>query len=139
MSLRLRAMLARLARPVPDARGFTIVETMVAIAIIGVAFLGIAGVHAVSSRAQSLGQNQGLARFVADQQLEMMRRQPVGSIESTSFSRTVEGVTFDVDQTVANVEMGRKVTVTVSWTDRFGPQQLAFTTIVSEVTNPAEP
>ena len=61
---------SRRMRAREDERGFTIVETMVAIGIMAVAFLGLAGVHAVSSRAQSLGQNQGLARFVADQKLE---------------------------------------------------------------------
>jgi len=133
-----RAQLAGLAGTARDARGFTIVETMVAIAIIGVAFMGLAGVHALSSRAQSLGQNQGLARFVADQELEEMRRMPFDQIDAGSFSATVEGVTFDVERTVANVDMGRRVTVVVEWTDRFGPQRLSFSTIVSAVTNPSE-
>ena len=48
---------------------------MVAIGIMAVAFLGMAGVQAMSSKAQSLGQNQGLARFVADQQLELCAAQ----------------------------------------------------------------
>jgi|GEM_PF-1408258 len=118
-------------------RGFTIVETMVAIGIMAVAFLGMASVHAISSRAQALGQNEGLARFVADQQLELMRRTPVGAIGAFTGTTTVQGVTFGVNRTVANVTMGRKVTVTTTWTDRFGPRSLTLTTIVSQVTNPS--
>jgi len=131
------AALRRRFRRCDDQRGFTIVETLVAVGIMGIAFLGIAGVHAVSSRAQSLGQNQGLARFVADQQLELMRRTPVGSVQAYTGSTTVQGVRFDIVRTVSNVPMGRKVTVRATWTDRFGAQSLTLSTIVSQVTNPS--
>jgi len=124
---------ARFAR---DARGFTIVETMVAIAIMAVAFLGLAGVQAISTRAQSLGQNQGLARFVADQQLELMRRSAIVNVTDYTGSMAVQGVSFGITRTVTNVTMGKKVSVTTRWTDRFGPRQLTLTTIVSQVTNP---
>lgn len=120
-----------------DERGFTIVETMVAISIMAVAFLGMAGVHAVSSRAQSLGQNQGLARFVADQQLELMRRTAIGDVDAYSGTTVVQGVSFSVQRTVSNVPMGRKVTVTTTWTDRLGPRTLTLSTIISQVTNPS--
>lgn len=128
---------ARLRSRCRDERGFTIVETMVAISIMAVAFLGMAGVHSVSSRAQSLGQNQGLARFVADQQLELMRRTAIGDVDAYSGSTVVQGVSFTIQRTVSNVAMGRKVTVTTTWTDRFGPQSLTLTTVVSQVTNPS--
>ena len=124
-------------RALRDQRGFTIVETMVAVGIMAVAFLGMASVHAISSRAQSLGQNEGLARFVADQQLELMRRTAVGDIDAYTGTATVQGVTFTINRAVANVAMGRKVTVTATWTDRFGPRSLTLTTIVSQVTNPS--
>jgi prepilin-type N-terminal cleavage/methylation domain-containing protein len=128
-----RPDLLRIAR---DARGFTIVETMVGIAIMAVAFLGLAGVHAASSRAQSLGQNQGLARFVADQQLELMRRSPVASVVDYSGTTTVQGVTFGIQRTTAAVATGKKVTVTARWAERLGPHQLTLSTIISQVTNP---
>lgn len=121
-----------------DERGFTIVETMVAISIMAVAFLGMAGVHAVSSRAQSLGQNQGLARFVADQKLEFARSLPIDEVgDDCSDDDTVQGVTFTSVCTVANVPMGLRLSVTTTWTDRFGPQTLTLTTIISQVTNPS--
>ncbi|MFN8601109.1 MAG: prepilin-type N-terminal cleavage/methylation domain-containing protein [Candidatus Binatia bacterium] len=129
--------IVRRKRASRDQRGFTIVETMVAIGIMAVAFLGMASVHAISARAQSLGQNEGLARFVADQQLELMRRTAVGAIQSYTGSTTVQGVNFGITRTVSNVTMGKKVVVTTTWTDRFGPRSLTLTTIVSQVTNPS--
>ena len=129
--------IVRRKRAPRDERGFTIVETMVAIGIMAVAFLGMASVHAISARAQSLGQNEGLARFVADQQLELMRRTAVGAIQSYTGSTTVQCVSFGITRTVSNVTMGKKVVVTTTWTDRFGPRSLTLTTIVSQVTNPS--
>ena len=129
--------IVRRKRAQRDQRGFTIVETMVAIGIMAIAFLGMASVHAISARAQSLGQNEGLARFVADQQLELMRRTAVGAIQSYTGSTTVQGVSFGITRTVSNVTMGKKVVVTTTWTDRFGPRSLTLTTIVSQVTNPS--
>lgn len=114
---------------------------MVAVGIMAVAFLGMASVHAIAAKAQSFGQNEGLARFVADQQLELMRRTPVASIDAYTGTTTVQGVTFSIQRTVSNVTMGRRVTVTATWTDRLrqsaGPHSLTLTTIVSQVTNPS--
>lgn len=129
---------ARRGRALRDQRGFTIVETMVAVGIMAVAFLGMASVHAISARAQSLGQNEGLARFVADQKLENARRLAIGAVGTgCSGSTIVQGVTFTSVCTVSNVTMGKKVSVQTSWTDRFGARSLTLTTIVSQVTNPS--
>jgi prepilin-type N-terminal cleavage/methylation domain-containing protein len=132
---------ARAARRLRDQRGFTIVETMVAIGIMAVAFLGMASVHAISARAQSLGQNEGLARFVADQKLENARRTAIAQIgapgDPCTGSTIVQGVTFSSVCTVSNVTMGKKVSITTSWTDRMGARSLTLTTIVSQVTNPS--
>src|SRR5215472_2411341 len=84
----------------PAERGFTIIETMAAILILAVAFLGFAGVHAVSSGAQSLGENQTLATYVTDQQLELMRRTSYAAIGATDGSTTVQNVAFAFSRTV---------------------------------------
>jgi prepilin-type N-terminal cleavage/methylation domain-containing protein len=124
-----------------DQRGFTIVETMVAVGIMAIAFTGMATVHAISSRAQSLGQNEGLARYVTDQKLENARRMAIGAVgapgDPCSGSKIVQGVTFTSVCTVSNVTMGKKVSVKTTWTDRFGARSLTLTTIVSQVTNPS--
>jgi hypothetical protein len=70
-----------------------------------------------------------------------MRRTPVAAIAAYTGTTTVQGVTFSIQRTVSNVTMGRKVTVTATWTDRLrrtaGPHSLTLTTIVSQVTNPS--
>ena len=120
-----------------DQRGFTIIETMASILIIAVAFLGFVGTHAISSRAQSLGENLNLATNVIDQQLELMHRQSYAGITSaSSTATTVEGIPFTYTRTVTDVGNGKRVSVAATWTDRQGNHSLTLTTVVSQVTNP---
>jgi len=120
-----------------DQRGFTIIETMASILIIAVAFLGFVGTHAISSRAQSMGENLNLATNVIDQQLELMHRQSYAGITSaSSTATTVEGIPFTYTRTVTDVGNGKRVSVAATWTDRQGNHSLTLTTVVSQVTNP---
>ena len=124
-----------MTRPLRDARGFTIIETMAAILILAVAFLGFAGVHATSSKAQSLGENQVFATNVVDQQLEVMRRTKYTLIAAGSGSSTVQGIQFNFARSVSDVTNGKRVSVAATWTDRYGPHTLTIATVVSPVTN----
>jgi prepilin-type N-terminal cleavage/methylation domain-containing protein len=120
-----------------DQRGFTIIETMAAILILAVAFLGFAGTHAISSRAQSLGENLNLATNVIDQRLALMHRQTYAGITSGSAtSTTMEGIPFSYTRTVTDVGNGKRVSVSVTWTDRQGNHTMTLATVVSQVTNP---
>ena len=116
--------------------GLTIVETMFAIVLMAIAFLGMAGVQAVSSKAQSLGKNHGLATYVANQQLEQMRRSTFAQVVASSSTQTVEGTTFTVARTVSGAGSNKRVEVKVDWNDRFGARSVVYATVISEVTNP---
>lgn len=117
-------------------RGLGIVETMIAITIMAIAFLGMAGVHAVSGRAQALGRNQGLAADLVASDLETMRRTPLGSIAASTRSTTLSGISFALARTVTPLSGAKRVEVTASWSDRFGPRSMRMATVVSGVTNP---
>jgi prepilin-type N-terminal cleavage/methylation domain-containing protein len=119
-----------------DQRGFTLIETMAAALIMAVAFLGLAGVHTLSSRAQSLGNNRGLATIVGHQDLEAQRRQEFKNIDSGTYTKSVEGVTFTVLRLVTTPPMAKRVLVYVLWADRMGVQLVNLTSLVSQVTNP---
>lgn len=116
--------------------GFTIIETLVAMMIIAVAFLGLAGVHIVASQAQSLGNNQGLATFLADEQMEQMRRTSFADIETAVLFEDREGIPFTVLRVVDDLGASKKVSVGVAWGGRLGVRTLVFTSLVSRVTNP---
>lgn len=119
-----------------DERGFTIVETMAATLIMAVAFLGLAGVHALSSRAQSLGANQGLATYIANEQIEMMRRSTFANVVSAVDSVELEGENFTVIRVVTPSDLSKRVSVLVLWAGRMGVRTVTQTSLVSQVTNP---
>lgn len=115
--------------------GFTIIETLVAMLLIATAFLGLAGVHMVSAKAQSLGNNLGLATNLADQRLEESLRMPFDSIITTWESEEREGVDFAVVRIVSELEVAKKVDVVVVWNERLGSRSIILTSLVSRVTN----
>lgn len=119
-----------------DERGFTIIETMAAALIMAVAFLGLAGVHTLSSRAQSLGNNQGLATFIANEQIELMRRSAFADVNTAVELVEMEGEEFIVGRIVTNSDLSKRVEVTVLWTGRMGLRLHRQTSLVSQVTNP---
>lgn len=130
-------MAMRLTKPsLSSESGLSIVETLFATVVIAIAFLGMAGVQAVSSKAHTLGKNQGLATYVTNQQLELMRRSAFGDVAAGTVSTTVEGVTFNVTRQVTTVGSNKRVFVETRWADRFGQQKVQLATVVSEVTNP---
>ena len=115
--------------------GFTIIETLVAMLLIATAFLGLAGVHMVSAKTQSLGNNLGLATNLADQRLEESLRMPFDTIVTTWESEEREGVDFAVIRVVTEFEVAKKVDVLVIWDERLGPRSITLTSLVSRVTN----
>ncbi|MFP6664880.1 MAG: prepilin-type N-terminal cleavage/methylation domain-containing protein [Deltaproteobacteria bacterium] len=116
--------------------GFTIIETLVAMMILSISFLGFAGVHILASKAQSLGNNQGIATFLANQQLEEMRRTAFAQISSALDVEEREGLNFVVARVVEDLGLAKKVDVLVVWQSRLGVRTLTLSSLVSQVTNP---
>ena len=123
-------------RRLRDQRGFTIIETMAATLIMAIAFLGLAGVHTLSSRAQSLGNNQGLATFIANEQIELMRRSAFSDVVTAVDVVEMEGESFAVGRIVTDSDLSKRVVVLVVWNGRMGVRTLTQTSLVSQVTNP---
>ncbi|MEO2168861.1 MAG: prepilin-type N-terminal cleavage/methylation domain-containing protein [bacterium] len=116
--------------------GFTIIETLVAMMILAISFLGFAGVHILASKAQSLGNNQGIATFIANQQLEEMRRTSFAQISSKIDTEEHEGLGFIVARIVDDLGLAKKVDVLVIWHSRLGVRTLTLSSLISQVTNP---
>lgn len=109
---------------------------MAATLIMAVAFLGLAGVHTLSSRAQSLGKNQGLATFIANEQIELMRRSEFANVTSEVMTVEMDGETFNVVRAVTDADFSKRVGVIVFWTGRLGIRVVTHVSLVSQVTNP---
>ena len=102
--------------------GFTLVEVLVATAIGGMGFLGLAATHIASVRATAVARNDSVATSVATESIETLRRLPYDEVVTSSPTTVTRGyLTFTSAATVATVgTTSKKVTMGVTWTDQFG-------------------
>ncbi len=115
--------------------GFTLIEILVAMAIAGIGFLGLAATHVNAVRATAVGRNVSIATGVATQQIEWLRRQPYDTIATTSaVSQTIDHMPFTSTATVAAAPGGgaKKVTMLVQWNDQFGPHNVQLVTVIGQ-------
>jgi len=114
-------------------KGFTLVELLVAAALAGIGFLGLAALHGASIRATSVGRNTSVATTLATQQLEAMRRTPSSALASVDpETLTVGAHDFVRSTTVAGTGPGdsKQVRVDVDWHDQFGSHQVRLVTVI---------
>lgn len=102
--------------------GFTLIEVLVATAIAGIGFLGLAATHIASVRATAVARNVSVATSVATESIETLRRLPYDEVVSSSPTTVTRGyLAFTSAATVAAVgTTSKKVTMGVTWTDQFG-------------------
>ena len=108
----------RTARP-RTRRGFTLVELIVAMLLLSVGVLGLAGVSAYAIRQSNTAQSRNLATNVAESRMEELRSRSCASI--TAGSATTNGVSesWTVDASNANTK-SRTVTGRFIFTRRSG-------------------
>ena len=107
------------------AKGFTVIEALMAMVIFGVAILGLAIGATTVVRANQTSLYITIATNLAQDRLEELKSRTSGTITASSETQTVSGVTFTRSWTVdaANVNNCPNVsgliciTVTVNWRD----------------------
>lgn len=132
-------------------RGFTIVEALVALAVIAFGLLGMVGLQAVMSRSADVSKQRAEAVRLAQERIEAMRSYT--SIEAvagqTTWADLANGA--DVPATTSNTPYARswtvsgttgdpmrRVSVTVAWTDRGGEAQTVTLNSVVSKTDPSD-
>lgn len=110
--------------PIVSSRGFTLVEVMVSLACMGIAFVALMGMHLVSVRTDTRNTRESEALSFATQKMEELRAE--------KFDDLADGVfTDDPDPKMSREwrvaraagaagQWRRNLTVTVTWTDRIG-------------------
>lgn len=103
------------------ARGFTLIEVLVAVSIFSIAVLGLAIGATTVMRANQTGLNTTIATNLAQDKLEELKAKTAANIVSGGpVTTTSGGVTFSRSWTVTSnspVTGVKRIDVTVTWTD----------------------
>ncbi len=99
--LRLKSQRAEVACA-GDARGFTLIETAIALLVMMVAGLAAASLFAYSINYNTGATDRAIAQAVAQHQMEELRKTPFDQLASSSQNVTSAGRSFNVVTTVCN-------------------------------------
>ncbi len=114
--------------------GFSLIEVMIAMAILAIGLLGLAGLQGTAINGNRHGNTISQATILAQETLEQIRNADYDDITTTNFPASAAVDNFDrailiEDDTPLN-EL-KRVTVTVSWR-KLRQQQVVLRTIVSD-------
>lgn len=123
-----------------DQRGLSLVEGLVAAALVAIAFVAVSNLFPVGYSNITYGGNQTLAANYAQQKIEQLKNLAFDSITTTTCSPTVENLGNGFSRScvlTTNVGVGslagdmKKVQVTVTWPGEYRPGSLLVETLVT--------
>jgi type II secretion system protein I len=118
------------------AEGFTLIETMIAVAIISIGLLALGGLQVSLVRGNALSQQMTAAISVAEQQIEQIKNTPYANIQSQSATQIqASGVNFTRQVTITDnspLINTKTVNVTVTWSNGLRIYAVPFTTVIAQ-------
>ena len=118
----------------PNA-GFTLVESMLTLAIMSVGLLALAGLQITALRGNDLSRRMTTAIAIAEQSIEQLKNTPYTNIQTEAASEvTASNLHFTRQVTVTNGPLPntKSVSVLVSWQDRSKTHTLPIATIIGQ-------
>jgi type IV pilus assembly protein PilV len=115
--------------------GFTLVESMVTLAIMSVGLLALAGLQITALRGNALSQRMTTAVSIAEQCLEQLKNTPYTDIEAeATIQVTASHLQFTRQVIVTNGPLSntKSVSVLVSWQDQAKTHTLPIATIIGQ-------
>ena len=115
-------------------RGFSLIELMIAITVLGIGLLSLAGLFPLAMQRVNVGDLESRATFHAQAKIEELKRLSWTALTATAAADTVETVfarnwTVQVDAPVPGM---KQVQVTVAWTDKRGPRTVTISSFLSD-------
>jgi type IV pilus assembly protein PilV len=115
--------------------GFTLVESMLTLAIMSVGLLALAGLQITALRGNDLSRRMTTAVSIAEQRLEQLKNTPYTNIQTEAASAvTASNLHFTRQVTVTNGPLPntKSVSVLVSWQDQSQTHTLPLATIIGQ-------
>ena len=115
--------------------GFTLVESMLTLAIMSVGLLALAGLQITALRGNDLSRRMTTAVSIAEQRLEQLKNTPYTNIQAEAASEvTASNLHFTRQVTVTNGPLPntKSVSVLVSWQDQSQTHTLPLATIIGQ-------
>ena len=115
--------------------GFTLVESMLTLAIMSVGLLALAGLQITALRGNDLSRRRTTAVSIAEQRLEQLKNTPYTNIQAEAASEvTASNLHFTRQVTVTDGPLPntKSVSVLVSWQDQSQTHTLPLATIIGQ-------
>ena len=102
---------------IEKSKGFTLIEVMLALTVMAIAFIALCGLHLTSFKTDIRNRDETRALLMANQKLEELRSQTYSSVFGGE--DTTSSAPFNIIWTANTIEPWQKVIfVTVSWPER---------------------
>lgn len=114
-------------------RGFSLIEMMMAITILGVGLLSLGGLFPIAMEKVTRGDMESKATFHAQGKLEELKNVPWDQLLSSASNDVVDVSfqrTWTIQENVPTAGM-KTVQVVVNWTDEDGPRSVTLSTLLS--------
>lgn len=111
-----------------DKKGFTLLEVLIAIVILSVALLALAGLQIISIRGNSFGGTMTDAVTLGRDKMEDLKQDDWDNVAPGNDTQVARGINYTRNWTVQTVGNTKEVMVTVSW-DNGNHQISLFTTL----------
>jgi len=118
----------------PNA-GFTLVESMLTLAIMSVGLLALAGLQITALRGNALSRRMTTAASIAEQSIEQLKNTPYTNIQAEAATQVAaSNLHFTRQVTVTNGPLPntKSVSVLVSWQDQLKTYTLPIATIIGQ-------
>jgi type IV pilus modification protein PilV len=116
-----------------EAKGFSLLEVLVALIFLAVGLLALAGLHVTSLRGNTFSQHLTRATLMAQDRLEFLKNLPLSSrqLQPNQYNDqqvTLSGMSFDRAYSVTEANSVKTIQYTVRWNDGRRDHSVSFTT-----------
>lgn len=107
-----------------NQQGFSLLEAVIALSILAIGLLALAGLQVVVTRGNTGSRNLTSAVMLAESEMEQLKASGFSALLAGSDAPSVANVTFTRSWTITTPYSGsstmKLITVTVTWSDRTG-------------------